>query len=96
MNCDGFRKGLRQAAASGGEPMSTAREHVNSCPSCKAAFGGECALFGLIDAGLRAAVNCEIPRGLLQRLRPTAKARTHRSGNSGRATKRDTKRRPWR
>ena len=45
MNCDGFRKGLRQTAASGGEPMGSARERVHSCPSCIAAFGGECALW---------------------------------------------------
>jgi hypothetical protein len=91
MNCDGFRKGLSQTAASGGEPMGTAREHVNSCPSCKAAFVRECVLFGLIDAGLRAAVNCEIPRGLLQRIRPVAKTSNYRTRKLGRATKRDTK-----
>jgi hypothetical protein len=69
MNCDSFRKGLRQTAASGREPMGIACEHANGCPSCKAALVREYVLFALIDAGLRAAVSCEILRGFLQRLR---------------------------
>jgi hypothetical protein len=74
MNCDGFRKTLRQTAASGRELVGITREHVNSCPSCKAAFVREFFLIALIDAGLRVAVNCEIPRGLVQRLRSVTRS----------------------
>ena len=75
MNCEAFRGRLKQIAASGEEPRGTSREHVNSCPSCKATFKTECLIFDLIDVALRAAVNCEIPGGLLERLRST-KAKT--------------------
>lgn len=77
MNCGGFRKCLRQIAASGREPMGTAREHFNSCPSCKATFRRECRFLGLIDAALRVAVNREAPRGLLDRLRPATQGEAH-------------------
>lgn len=90
MNCDGFHKDLRQIAVSGRELMGDAREHLNSCLSCKAAFIRECNLFGLIDAGLRVAVNCEIPRGLLPRIRPVARI-SYRTRKFGRGTKPDTK-----
>lgn len=92
MNCDGFRKTLRQTAAPGREPMGIAREHTNGCPSCKAALVREYALFSLSDAGLRAAVNCEIPRGFLQRLRRITRSSIYLV----RATEPDTKKRPWR
>jgi hypothetical protein len=79
MNCHVFRKSLREIAASGGDPKAAAREHLNSCSSCKAAFVEERVLFDLIDATLRAAVNCVIPAGLLQRIRPVSTDRNFRT-----------------
>lgn len=77
MNCDGFRKVLSQTVASGEEPAGTAREHLNSCLSCKPHL--EENVFFLVQSTQRSArwSHREIPRGFVQRLRPAAKAGTH-------------------
>jgi hypothetical protein len=69
MNCHVFRKGLSQIAAFREEPMGTTREHLSSCPSCRAALRRERILFRSIDAAFHASVNCELPNELLQRIR---------------------------
>jgi hypothetical protein len=69
MDCRDFRKKLRQTAASRQEATGITREHLNSCPHCRAVLRRERVLFSSIDAALRASVNCELPNELLHRIR---------------------------
>jgi hypothetical protein len=60
---------LIEAAATGVEPESELRAHLESCDSCRAAFAEEQALFASIDAGLHVKVNADVPVSLLPRVR---------------------------
>jgi hypothetical protein len=69
MPCENHRTALSEAAASGAELESAARAHLESCGPCRAFFAEEQALFGIIDNGLRAAANADVPPDFLPRVR---------------------------
>lgn len=69
MLCEYYKGALSDAAASGVALSGELREHLAECASCRAAFAGEQSLFALIDAGLHAAANVQIPPSLLPRVR---------------------------
>jgi len=69
MPCENYREALTEGAASGAELESAARTHLESCAPCCAFFAEEQALFGIIDNGLRAATNADVPPDFLPRVR---------------------------
>jgi len=78
MPCEHYKDALIEAAASGivladapssDTQIGALREHLESCPSCRAAFAKEQSLFAAIDSGLHAAANAEVPPSLLPRVR---------------------------
>ena len=78
MLCEHHKDALIEAAASGvgladapasDTRMAALRAHLESCPSCRAAFDEEQSLFAAINSGLHAAANAEIPPSLIPGVR---------------------------
>ena len=69
MPCENYREALTEAAAADSAPSSELRSHLDGCASCRAAFAEERQLFAVVDAGLRAKANAEMPASLLPRVR---------------------------
>jgi hypothetical protein len=69
MPCEHYKDALIEAAAAGAAPTGELRMHLSECASCRAVLAEEQALFAAIDCGLQAAVNVEVPRGLLPQVR---------------------------
>jgi hypothetical protein len=69
MPCKHYKNALIEAAASGAQPQGDLRAHLDACTSCRAAFAQDQSLFALIDTGLHATANAEVPASLLPRVR---------------------------
>jgi hypothetical protein len=69
MPCENYREALTEAAAASAAPAGELRLHLDVCVSCRAAFTEEQQLFAVIDGGVRATANAEVPASLLPRVR---------------------------
>ena len=69
MSCEHNKDALIEVVASGAAPQGELRVHLDECASCRAAFAEEQSLFAVIDSGLHASANAEVPSSLLSRLR---------------------------
>ena len=69
MPCEHYKDALIEAAASAAALSGELRSHLVSCVSCHNTFVEEQSLFAVIDSGLHAAANAEVPPSLLPRVR---------------------------
>lgn len=69
MPCEHYREALIDAAAVDSEPSRELRTHLDACASCRAAITEERQLFAVIDTGLRATANAEVPHSFLPLVR---------------------------
>lgn len=69
MPCEHYKDALIHVAAAGASPQAELRAHLDECASCRAAFAEQQSLFAVIDSGLHASANAEVPSTLLPRLR---------------------------
>jgi len=69
MPCEDYREALIEAAASAATPSRELRSHLDGCASCRAAITEERQLFAVIDTGLRATANAEVPHSFLPLVR---------------------------
>ena len=63
------RQAFIELAATGAEPLPELRAHLRECHSCRSILERERNLFSVLDAGLRASAQVEIPASLLPRVR---------------------------
>lgn len=69
MLCEHYKDALTQAAAGTAAPSAELRAHLSECPSCRATLAEEQSLFAVIDSGIHALSNAEVPASLLPRVR---------------------------
>lgn len=61
MPCEKYQRSIIDAAASGEMLPVSLHSHMGACTSCRATFEDERRLFAAIDAGVRTAVDYEVP-----------------------------------
>jgi len=69
MPCESYKEALTDAVAAGEAPSRELTAHLAACAACRAFFAEEQQLFAVLDSGVHAAANSDVPASLFSRVR---------------------------